>query len=187
MEQGLICCFTGHRPEHLGLAAGSAGETDLKNRITGAVLRLIEEHNVRHFISGMALGVDTFAAQSVLRLKEVYPDITLECALPCKGQDRRWKKADRDEYARILAAADKVTLLQEAYTSFCMQLRDAYMVNEADIVLAVWNGGKGGTAYTVNCARKRGRTVIVIPPEENSSEFGIRSSESTSGTFRVDP
>ena len=178
MERAMTCCFTGHRPQDLGFAPGGAEETALKNRIAGETLRLITEQNVRHFISGMALGVDTYAAQAVLKLRELYPDVTLECALPCKGQDRRWKKADRDEYARILSAADKVMLLQEEYTPFCMQLRDAYMVENADIVLAVWNGRRtGGTAYTVNCARKRGRTIIVIPTVDNkerSSESGER-------------
>ena len=177
MKEALTCCFTGHRPQDLGFAPGGAAEQALKNRIAGETLRLIAEQNVRHFISGMALGVDTYAAQAVLRLRELYPDVTLECALPCKGQDRRWKKADREEYARILAAADRVTLLQESYTSFCMQLRDAYMVEQADIVLAVWNGCEtGGTAYTVNCARKRGRTVIVIPPVAGSRQQAVGSS-----------
>lgn len=174
MDAALTCCFTGHRPQDLGFAPGGAEETALKNRIAGETLRLITERNVRHFISGMALGVDTYAAQAVLKLRELYPEITLECALPCKGQDKRWKKADREEYARILAAADRVTLLQEAYTTFCMQLRDAYMVENADIVLAVWDGREtGGTAYTVNCAKKRGRTVVVIPPEEKERNAEI--------------
>ena len=104
MKDTLTCCFTGHRPQDLGFAPGSAAETALKNRLAGETLRLITEQNVRHFISGMALGVDTYAAQAVLKLKELYPEITLECALPCKGQDRRWKKADRDEYASLLDA-----------------------------------------------------------------------------------
>ena len=164
MEKELTCCFTGHRPQNLGFERGSAAETALKNRISGELIRLITEQNVRHFISGMALGVDTCAAGIVLSLKEVYPDVTLECAVPCRGQDKRWNRADRAVYADVLARADKVTVLQEHYTSFCMQLRDAYMVDKADIVLAVWNGSKGGTAYTVNCARKRGRTIIILPP-----------------------
>ena len=166
MAQGLTCCFTGHRPEKLGLRRGGTAETALKNRITGAVLRLIQERGVRHFISGMALGVDTYAAQSVLKMRELYPDITLECAVPCRGQEKRWKKEDRDVYAEILSRADRVTVLQEHYTPFCMQLRDAYMVENADIVLAVWDGGaSGGTAYTVKCAEKLGKPVVVIPPE----------------------
>lgn len=174
MEQGRTCCFTGHRPQNLGFAPGSAAETALKNRISGELLRLITEQNVRHFISGMALGVDTYAAQAVLKLKEIYPDLTLECAVPCKGQEKRWKREDREVYADILSRADRVTVLQEAYAPFCMQLRDAYMVENADIVLAVWNGRKGGTAYTVSCARKRGRTIIVIPPEERQQAIGNR-------------
>ena len=171
MKRELTCCFTGHRPEKLGFEKGGAAETELKNRISGAILRLIQERNARHFISGMALGVDTYAAQSVLKLKEIYPDITLECAVPCRGQEKRWKKEDREVYAGILARADKVTVLQERYTAFCMQLRDAYMVENADLVLAVWDGSSaGGTAYTVRCAEKRGRPVIVIPPEGEAGQ-----------------
>ena len=165
MDQGRTCCFTGHRPQKLGFARGSAAETALKNRITGELLRLITEQNVRHFISGMALGVDTYAAQAVLQLKEIYPAVTLECAVPCRGQENRWSRADRAVYADILSRADCVTVLQERYTPFCMQLRDAYMVDKADLVLAVWNGSRGGTAYTVSCARKRGRTILILPPE----------------------
>ena len=174
MEKELTCCFTGHRPQNLGFERGSAAETALKNRISGAILRLIQERGVRHFISGMALGVDTYAAQSVLELREVFPEITLECAVPCRGQEKRWKKEDRDVYADILSRADKVTVLQDAYTPFCMQLRDAYMVENADLVLAVWNGSKGGTAYTVNCARKRGRTIIILPPVDRRQAAGNR-------------
>ena len=165
MAEGLTCCFTGHRPQNLRLLPGSAAETKLKNRISGEILRLITERGVRRFISGMALGVDTFAAQIVLKLRDIYPEITLECAVPCRGQDKRWRREDRAVYADILSRADRVTVLQETYTPFCMQLRDAYMVENADIVLAVWNGSGGGTAYTVNCAKKRGKTVVVIPPE----------------------
>ncbi len=167
MAQGLTCCFTGHRPEKLGFQRGGAAETALKNRITGAVLRLIQERGVRHFISGMALGVDTYAAQSVLKLKELFPEITLECAVPCRGQESRWSKEDKAVYTDILSRADTVTVLQDRYTPFCMQLRDAYMVDRADLVLAVWDGTPtGGTAYTVKCAEKRKKEIIVIPMEE---------------------
>ena len=166
MERVKTCCFTGHRPQQLGFAPGSAAETALKNRLAGEIVRLIEEQNVRRFISGMALGVDTWAAQTVLKLKEIYPDLTLECAVPCRNQAKRWNRRDRETYLSVLRAADRVTVLQEEYTPFCMQLRDAYMVEQADIVLAVWNGSKGGTSYTVNCARKLHKTLIVIPTIE---------------------
>ena len=180
MEREKTCCFTGHRPQSLGFPPGSPAETALKNRLAGEILRLIEEQNVRHFISGMALGVDTWAARTVLQLKEIYPALTLECAVPCRAQAKYWSRRDRETYLSVLRAADRVTVLQEAYTPFCMQLRDAYMVERADVVLAVWNGGKGGTAYTVNCARKQHKTLIVIPTtEENKGVDSICSESST--------
>ena len=39
---------------------------------------LIEKENVTHFISGMAIGIDMYAAEIVLDLKKSYPGITLE-------------------------------------------------------------------------------------------------------------
>ena len=36
--------------------------------------------------SGMAQGVDMYAAEIVLELKEKYPQITLECAIPYEGR-----------------------------------------------------------------------------------------------------
>lgn len=38
------------------------------------------------------------------------------------------------------------------------------MVKESDLVIAVFNGQKGGTAYTVNYARKKKRNLWIIDP-----------------------
>ena len=43
--------------------------------------------------------------------------------------------------------------------------RNRWMVDHASFVIAVYNGsGKGGTAYTVDYARKTNRAVIQIDP-----------------------
>ena len=78
-------CFTGHRPQ--SLPCGSS-ETHLaclkiKHQLKRLIVGLIEKKNVTHFISGAALGVDTWAAEIVLELKNKYPNITLEAAIPC--------------------------------------------------------------------------------------------------------
>lgn len=72
------------------------------------------------FGAGGALGFDTLAAQTVLKLRERYPDIKLILVLPCKTQARGWKQADIDEYERIKAAADKVVYTSEDYYRGCM-------------------------------------------------------------------
>lgn len=173
MDKELTCCFTGHRPSKLGFTETSEAGIQLKNRIASEILGLITERGVKHFISGAAMGVDTYAAETVLKLREVFPDITLECAVPCRTQSRKWSAANRERYEALLGKADKVTVLHEFYTYACMKDRDRYMTDNADIVLAVWNGSPGGTAYTVAYAREQGREIIILPEtqsEKNNEE-----------------
>ena len=45
---------------------------------------------VTDFYTGMALGVDTWAAMDVLDLRERNMEIKLHCILPCEGRDAAW-------------------------------------------------------------------------------------------------
>ena len=71
------CCFTGHRPQKLGYAENSIQCDELKSKLEELIIELIEKEGVTHFISGVALGVDTYAANIVMNLKLQYPGITL--------------------------------------------------------------------------------------------------------------
>lgn len=128
------------------------------------IVALIENEGVTHFITGMALGVDMYAAEIVLDLKSKYPHITLESAIPCETQAIKWSVASRERYYNIAAKCDKETMLQREYTPDCMDKRNRYMVDHADDILAVWNGCPSGTGNTVRYAHKKGKTIIVINP-----------------------
>ena len=80
------CAFTGHRPKGLGYPESDERCAALKEKLRSLIIRMIEEKGVTHFISGMAQGVDMYAAEIVLELKEKYPQITLECAIPYEGR-----------------------------------------------------------------------------------------------------
>ena len=75
MEQG-ICAFTGHRPGHFafGYEQGHPDCVRLKHAIGQAVSILIQQ-GVTTFISGMAQGVDLWAAREVLRQKAENRDV----------------------------------------------------------------------------------------------------------------
>ena len=111
------CAFTGHRPQSLPFGFN---ETDsrciaLKRALHDQIINLIETNGVTHFISGMAIGVDMFAAEIVLGLKAIYPNITLECAFPCETQAAKWSENLRDRYFDIASKCDKETLIQHQY------------------------------------------------------------------------
>ena len=106
-----------------------------------------------------------FAPKLVLELKERHPEITLECAIPCEEQAIKWTEPQRDRYFWIAEQCDKETMLQHHYDKECMQKRNKYMVDNSQIVIAVWNGKPSGTGNTVKYAQEQGKTVIVIDPQ----------------------
>ncbi len=167
MKKEQTCCFTGSRPQNLpcGFHEERPNCIRLKDLLYQEIEALITQQNVSHFISGMALGVDQWAAEAVLELKKTYPYITLEVAIPCETQMVNWRVDQQERYFSITSRSDKETMLQRAYTKDCMQKRNRYMVDSSQIVLAVWAGKPGGTGNTVRYAQQLGKQIVCINPE----------------------
>ena len=160
------CAFTGHRPQGF---PWRFDESDprclaLKGILERQVVVLVQA-GVMDFFSGMALGVDTWAAQSVLAFHKENPGVKLHCILPCKDQDKRWSPPARKVYQEILTQADSVRYVSQQYRSGCMQERNQQLVDSASILLAVYDGRpSGGTAATIRYARQRKRKIVCIDP-----------------------
>ena len=157
-----ICCVTGNRPQKF---PWKYGERKAHKKYLVEMIRQIEnliESGYNYFISGGAIGVDIDFAEAVLQVKSQHKDIMLEIAVPCRNQDLKWGKVDKERYEKILNGADIVNILSESYTSFCMQKRNEYMVNKSDLVLAFWNGGEsGGTWNTISYAKRKGKQILI--------------------------
>ena len=149
-------CFTGHRPEKL-TRDDSSIIADLEKEIHKAV-----SEGLNVFITGMARGVDIWAAQIVLMLRAEDLDVKLICACPYKGFERGWSQEWQNAYREILAAADFVKYVCNGYSPACFQLRNEWMVNHSARVIAVFNGEKGGTKNTLDYAVKAGVPVVRV-------------------------
>ena len=165
-EKPAACCFTGHRPQSLPFGFDEQNPSCIKLRaiLRSEIERQITENKVTHFISGMALGIDLIAAELVLELKEQYPEITLESAIPCEAQAERWSVTQQERYYTIAAQCDKETLIQRPYTKDCFQKRNQYMVDSSSVVIAVWNGHPSGTGQTIMYARSKEKPIVIIHP-----------------------
>ena len=148
-------CFTGHRtlPEE--------NLPEIAERLENALIALIEQ-DYCYFSAGGALGFDTLAAQTVLRLRERYPQIRLILVLPCRSQTRGWSQADIDIYEEIKRRADKVTYTSENYFRGCIQKRNRHLVDNSSICICYLTKPTGGTAYTVNYARRCSLQILNI-------------------------
>ncbi len=153
------CCFTGHRMI-------AARDKDALLRDLRTTLEILASSGMQEFICGGALGFDTMAATEVLRLKEKLPNITLFLALPCRDQSARWTSAQKKTYDAILEKADKVEYLFDRYVPGCMQMRNRFMVDHADVCVAYYNEKPGGTAQTVQYAKEKGVRLLYIPAKE---------------------
>ena len=163
---GRACAFTGHRPQKLPwrFDETAPGCVALKETLTTQITALVAD-GYTEFLTGMAEGVDLWAAQLVLALRETNPALRLHCILPCAEQSARWSAASRKQYRAVLEQADSIIFVNRANKKDCMLERDRFLVSYASVVLAVYNGERrGGTAATVRYARKLGRELIVIDP-----------------------
>ena len=160
------CAFTGHRPSKFpwGYNEADARCVALKAALAEQIAKLVDA-GYTDFFSGMAEGVDTWAALVVLALKKENPALKLHCVLPCVGQADRWSDSARELYFSILEQADEVVYVSREYSKDCMLKRNRYLVDHAACLLAVYNGEwRGGTAMTVRYAQKLGREIIILRP-----------------------
>lgn len=156
--------FSGHRPNNLG----GYDENNILNQYIKEQLRLYIEDliinkNIKYFITGGALGVDTWAAEIVLELKKIHK-IKLFIAQPFMSQSSKWSKNQIERYNSILNQADRViTVSKGEFSSEKMKIRNEFMVNNSEYVIIVFNGDfKSGTGHCLNYAKKQKKKVYLI-------------------------
>ena len=142
------CCFTGHRPEKL-----HKPEEQIKKDLEQTILQAVDDGFVT-FISGMARGVDIWAAEIVLDMRRDNPELRLICALPHPNFEQSWRMDWRNRYNAIRAAADLERTISPVYSKAAYQKRNVWMVDHSALVIAVFNGESGGTLNTIRYAQQ---------------------------------
>lgn len=156
--------FTGHRTFKMQRGAPSLFDRPespqaLRERLSHLLRGLIEQGYTR-FLSGMAEGFDLLAAEAVLALRVEYPNIQLVAVIPFAGQAQHFAPEVRKRYQAVLEQANQTITLSQHYSTDCFHRRNDYLVEQADLLVAYYNGTQGGTAYTVRLANRHGITVI---------------------------
>ncbi len=150
------CCFTGHRPEKL-----TRSEHDIKADLRHEISQALQD-GITVFITGMARGVDLWAAEIVLGLRKRNQKIKLICAIPHEGFEARWSNGWKQLYWRVRENADLVRVISKEYYSGVYQIRNQWMVDHSARVIAVYNGQPSGTKNTMDYAIRQGVPVRII-------------------------
>lgn len=167
------CAVTGHRPQKFpwGYNEEDRRCAALKSALTSQIEELVR-NGITDFLSGMAEGVDTWAALAVLSLREQHPSLKLHCILPCRNQAEKWSIPAQESYRSILEQADSIIYVSREERKGCMLERNRFLVAHAELLLAVGSlTGRSGTAATVRYAQKLRRRILVIDPVSQQATY----------------
>lgn len=146
--------FTGHRPDKLG-GYTQAAERRLTAFASRVLSALAEQRGPLHVISGMALGWDMAVAEAACELQIPYT-----AAVPFPQQPDRWPMDSKKRWRSLCDRAAAVEVLEQTYSAAGLQRRNIWMVDNANLLIALWNGSDGGTANCVRYARSVGLPVL---------------------------
>ena len=139
---------TGHRPPRL-----KGKEQIISQWIYDKLLELNNKDKITAAYNGMAAGADQLFALQCIKL-----GIPVYCVFPYNR-----KKYHPDELSIVERAAGSIAL-QDEYSRDSYYKRDCFMVDNCDILIAIWDGiPQGGTYITIDYARKQGKPIIYLP------------------------
>lgn len=158
-----VLCVTGHRPSKLPWRYNEEDiaclqfEKDLKEILEGYIKK-----GYKVFLTGMAIGVDTIFAETIIKLKKTYKSIKLVAVIPCLNQQEKWSESQKLRYKGILKKCNLKIIISKNYTQTCMNDRNKFMIEHSSLCVAVWNGTPSGTGNTILYAKENGCEVCLI-------------------------
>lgn len=146
----MVIAGTGHRPHKLG-----GYSEQVFNRLVDLAKAVIRETGATKVISGMALGWDQALAQAAVEL-----GVPFVAAVPFKGQERKWPEASQVRYWELLDRAERVVIVSTGgFSREAMETRNEWMVDHADLLVALWDSGPSGTGNCIAYAQRIGKPV----------------------------
>ena len=148
------CCFTGHRILQKDFSVDKLEE----------VINNVLKRGYKTFLVGMAIGFDLKSVEILLKRKKEY-NIDIIACIPCKNQDKFFKKEEKEKYQDYLKKLDKIVCFSNEYTKGCMRQRNAELARLGDIVIAYMGKDRSGAGQTVRMAKSMGKRVYNLYPE----------------------
>jgi uncharacterized phage-like protein YoqJ len=153
---GKKVAVTGHRPNKLSFCYDHDGKAF--GKLVGVATGALEQLRPVEVITGMALGWDQAVAEACIQLR-----IPFAAYLPFADQDFKWPKKSREYWEGLLAFAARTVIVSAGrYSASKMQIRNERMVDDGDLLLALWNRTPGGTGNCVEYARSKNRLILNV-------------------------
>ena len=164
-----VISIIGHKPNRL---FGYYGKLDLYDKLKRLITERLGEltcavdGNIL-LVNGLALGTDRIFSRISFELAKQDKRYFTEAIIPYAKYEANWPQETQEEYYDLLKQFDVVTYMtKKDYIPDLVTIRDKYMINESDFMLAVYSGGKGEILDAIKYARKSNVPVVRIKPRE---------------------
>lgn len=157
-------CFTGHRPERLPRGDMLEG---LKTALYYYIHRAVDL-GFTCFYTGMADGVDYYAAHHLFRLREKRPDICVIGIQPCRDYELffRLRGYSLPHLYEMQDQVDKHIILPGSYgKNGTFLYRNRVMAEHCSGIIAVCDNSRSGSMYTFSYAKELGLSYCRLYPK----------------------
>ena len=145
----MVCCGFGHRILLM----------DVEKPLRETLEHLVEERGVRVFYTGGMGEFDELFVRTVRSMKRDRPSLRLVLVAPYLTERLNMDKMFYESlYDEILIPAE----LDGVHPKAAIGMRNRWMVDRSDIVIAALHRDFGGAAEAVRYAEKRGKEVVRI-------------------------
>lgn len=151
----IVVSFTGHRNYN------NSANNKLRDTITS-----LYNIGARIFRVGMAEGFDMTAAEIVIELMSEHNDIALEAYIPWPEFANHFNNSEAQRYDNILKHCSSLYLASDEFNKGVYHKRNDMLVEDANYLVAWWDGSSSGTGYTVKQARKKHLKLINLYPSQ---------------------
>ncbi len=184
-----VAAVTGYKAHELGIFDDDhPGLPFVKKTLEKRVRSLAEEGLEWVIITGQ-LGVELWAGEAVIGLKDEYPDLKLAFITPFLDQEEKWSDQNKEYYQLIQSQADFTdSITRRKYENpGQFKLKNEFLLQKSDVILILFDEERGGSpTYIVEAARNSkenmtGPDLIFITPfdidetirdeQENDPEF----------------
>jgi len=165
------CTITGCTPQRFKFKYNE--EAPLCQAIKAAIAEEIKKlytEGVKLFYIGCAVGVDTWAAETVLNLKKQanFADIELFCAIAFPEQSDRFTAGQMKRNQHILSQCTYKEVINNHFSPVAYKRLNYYMIDRSQHLIAVYDQDKSersGLVQTVNYAVKKNLQITFIHPD----------------------
>ncbi|SES32447.1 DUF1273 domain-containing protein [Salipaludibacillus aurantiacus] len=169
-----VLAVTGYKPHEIGIFNEKHDQLPyLKKALAKKITSLKEEYDIKWVITSGQPGVELWAAEAVIDMKDMYPDLRLATLAPFHEQEERFPEAVKALYETVWQKSDyRDYITKRPYDSPAqLRLKNEFIVQKSHASLVLYDEATEGTPkFFLSSALKKQQQedypIIYLTPDD---------------------